>query len=78
MGIQFLKQSSASSLGCALKMAKDTADPSLCCPGILMGYGGGWTMAATVVLDSATPRSICEGGKHGSCSMCSQLWMALR
>lgn len=79
MGVRFLKQSSASRFGYAEKMAKDTANPSLCCPGILVGYGGGWTMAATIVQDTATLRSICEGGKHGSCCIYSQLWMvALR
>lgn len=54
MGVRFLKQSSASSFGYAEKMAKDTANPSLCCPGILVGYGGGWTMPATIVQDTAT------------------------
>lgn len=46
MGVQFIEQSSASSVGYTEKATKTRADPSLCYPGIFAGYGRGWATAA--------------------------------
>lgn len=46
MGVQFIEQSSASSVGYTEKATKTRADPSLCFPGIFAGYGRGWATAA--------------------------------